>query len=195
MHILPLFCALVAATVGLTEPELEKVMRGDVAVRSESFTGPNGKASGRGIGAIVIDRPLDEVWATVIRYEDKADYQPRVEKVWILDKQPNYLKVRMQVDASVTKAMYTAHFDLDHENHSVHWRLDKTATDNTIADCDGGYALTEVSPGRTLVVYKNWIDSGRSIPRFIQDYMARRSIPNMLKAVKKRIESGGTYRK
>ena len=38
--------------------------------------------------------------------------------------------------------------------------------------------------GPHLVVYKNWIDNGRSIPRFIQDYIMRRSIPNMLKAVK-----------
>ena len=195
MQILPLLCALVAATVGLTEPELQKALRGDVPVRSETVTAPSGKASGRGVGAIVIDRPLDEVWQTVIRYEDKAEYQPRVEKVWVLDKQPNYLRVRMQVDASVTTARYTAHFELNPEEHSVHWRLDKTATDNTIADCEGNYRLTEISPTRTLVVYRNWIDSGRSIPRFIQDYMARRSIPTMLRAVKKRIESGGTWRK
>ena len=69
----------------------------------------------------------------------RPTYQPRVEKVWILDKQPNHLKVPHAVDASVTRRCATRRtLDLDHENHSVHWRLDKTATDNTIADCDGG---------------------------------------------------------
>jgi len=33
------------------------------------------------------------------------------------------------------------------------------------------------------------------VPRFIQDYMAERSIPNLLRAIKKRVESNGTWRK
>jgi ribosome-associated toxin RatA of RatAB toxin-antitoxin module len=195
MQIVPILIALVASTVGLTEPELATALRGEVPVRSETFATPTGKASGRGIGAIIVDRPIEEVWAVVSHYEDKAEYQPRVEKVWVLEKHPDYLKVRMQINASVTTARYTARFDLDPVAHTVHWKLDKTAPDNTIVDCDGGYQLAELSPTRTLVVYRGWVDSGRSVPRFIQEYMTRRSIPNLLRAVKKRVESGGTWRK
>lgn len=195
MQIVTLLFALLASTVGLTEPELAMALRGDVPVRSEAMTTTAGKASGRGIGAIVVDRPLADVWAVVSHYEDKAEYQPRVEKVWVLEKQPDHLKVRMQINASVTTARYTADFQLDHEAHTVRWRLDKNAPDNTIKDCDGGYQLAEVEPGKTLVVYQGWVDSGRAVPRFIQEYMTRRSIPNLLRAVKKRVESGGTWKK
>src|SRR5207237_9591612 len=110
-------------------------------------------SSGRGIGAIVIDRPINQVWATMIHYEDKAEYQPRVEKVWVLEKLPDQLKVRMQLNASVTTVRYTGIFKLDHAAHTIHWTLDKSAPDNTIADVDGGYQLAEVSPDKTLVVY------------------------------------------
>lgn len=54
-----LFGLLVAAAVGLTEPELAAALRGDTPTRMESFTTETGKASGRGVGAIVIDRPID----------------------------------------------------------------------------------------------------------------------------------------
>lgn len=195
MHIVTLLLALVASELGLTDAELAAALRGEVPVRTETFTAPSGKASGRGVGAIVIDRPLAEVWAVVSRYEDKAEYQPRVEKVWVLEKSPEQVKVKMQINASVTTAYYTAIYKLDPVAYTVRWTLDKTAPGNTVADIDGGYNLAAVSPTSTLVVYRAWVDTGRAVPRFIQDYMARRSVPNLLRAIKKRVESGGTWRR
>jgi hypothetical protein len=195
MHVLPIVCALVASALGLTEPELSSALLGQVPSHTESFTAPSGKSSGRGVGAIVIEKPLSEVWSTMIRYEDRAEYQPRVEKVWVLEKLPDQLKVRMQLNASVTTIRYTAIYKLDPAAHSIHWLLDKSAPDNNVADIDGSYQLTEVSAERTLVVYRSWVDSGRSVPRFVSDYVARRSIPDLLRALKKRVESGGVWKK
>lgn len=186
---------LLAASVGLNDPEVSAALRGEIPTRTESFTGSSGKASGRGVGAIVIDRPLIEVWSVLSRYEDKAEYMPRVEKVTILDSSPERLHVRMQVNATVTTVRYTAFFDLDPQAHTIRWTLDKSAPDNTIVDTIGSYQLHEVSPQRTLLVYRTWVDTGRAVPRFIHDYMSRRSIPNLLRAVKLRVESGGTSRK
>jgi hypothetical protein len=195
MHVMSILVALVASALGLSEPELALALRGQVPSRTERFTAPSGKSSGRGIGAIVIDRPIADVWAALIRYEDRAEYQPRVEKVWVLEKGPDQLKVRMQLDASVTTIRYTAIYKLDHAAHTIRWALDKSAPDNNVADIDGGYQLAEVTPQRTLVVSRSWVDSGRSVPRFIQDYVARRSIPDLLRAVKNRVESGGVWKK
>lgn len=186
---------LLAATVGLTDPELQAVLRGEIPTRTESFVSDSGKSAGRGIGAVMIDRPLAEVWTVLCRYEDKAEYMPRVEKVVILDAKPDRLRVRMQIDASVTTARYTAFFQLDEAAHTIRWTLDKSAPDNTIVDTIGSYELHPVSADRTLLLYRTWVDTGRSIPRFVHDYMSRRSIPNLLRAIKKRVESGGTWRK
>jgi len=186
---------LLAASVGLNDPELSAALRGEIPTRTESFTSDSGKAAGRGVGAIVIDRPLLEVWKVLSRYEDKAEYMPRVEKVAILDSSPERLRVRMQVNATVTTVRYTAFFDLDPKAHAIRWTLDKSAPDNTIIDTTGSYQLHEVSAQRTLLIYRTWVDTGRAVPRFIHDYMSRRSIPNLLRAVKLRVESGGTSRK
>ncbi len=190
-----IFGVLIAAVLGLTESELQVALRGEIPTKTESFTSEAGKAAGRGIGAIVIDRPIAETWSVLRRFDDKAEYMPRVEKVWILAATPERLHVRMQVDASVTTARYTAFFQLDSEGHTIRWTLDKSALDNTVVDAVGSYELHAVHETQTLLVYRNWVDSGRSVPRFIHDYMSRRAIPNLLRAIKKRVESGGTWRK
>lgn len=202
MHILlPVALAVIALTSGgatvpnLSDAELALALRGEVPVHTETFTSSTGKSAGRGVAAIVVNRPVGDCWATVTHYEDKAEYTPRLKSVAVLDKQPDLVHVRMEVDASITTARYTAWFRLDEAQHHIKWTLDRQAKDNTIADVEGEYRLYELTGDRTLMVYQTWVDSGHAVPRFIQDYMARKSLPNMLRAVKQRIESGGSWRK
>jgi uncharacterized membrane protein len=186
---------LMAAVAGLNESDFANALKGEIPVRSESFVTKTGKSAGRGLGAIVVDKPIGDVWATLSRYEDKAEYQPRVESVTVLDKQPGRLRAKFVVDATVTTARYTAWFELDEKTHTIHWTLDPTATDNTVVEIDGEYRMFELEPARTLLVYRTYVDSGRSVSQAIQGYFTRKAIPNLLKAVKKRIESGGTWKK
>jgi len=191
----PALILLVASAVGLNDDELKKTLAGEVPIRTEAFTAQNGKAAGRGVGAILINKPIGEVWTHLSRYDDKAEYQPRVKSVTVLERNPDKLRVRFVVDASVMTAVYTAWFELDPKAHVIHWTLDRSAPDNSIRDCDGDYRMFEVSPTQTLVVYRTYVDSGRAVMRSIQDYFTRNAIPNLLKAVKKRVESGGTWKK
>ena len=195
MRLLLLFLTLVEPVAGLTHDEVAAALRGEAPARTEAFTTATGKSAGRGVGAIAIERPLAAVWATLSKYEDRAEYIPRLEHVTVLDKQPSMVHARMEVDASVTTARYTAFFKLDDKAHVIHWSMDHAALDNTIADVDGEYCLFEISPSRTLVVYRTYVDAGRSVPSFVQGYMTRRSLPNLLHAVKSRVESGGRYHK
>jgi carbon monoxide dehydrogenase subunit G len=186
---------LVASAVGLSDADLASALKGQIPARTESFTAPSGKSAGRGLGAIVIDRPIAEVWTHLSRYEDKAEYQPRVKSVTVLEKLADRIRARFVVDATIMTAKYTAWFVFDPAAHTIHWTLDSTATDNSIAAADGEYRMFEVGAAQTLVVYRTYVDSGRSISQSIQNYFTRKAIPNLLQAVKKRIESGGTYKK
>ena len=189
------FVLLLAAATGLSDGDFANALKGEIPVRSESFVTPSGKSAGRGVGAIVVDKPIGEVWSTLSRYEDKAEYQPRVESVTVLDKTPARVHAKFVIDATVTTARYTGFFDLDEKGHSIHWSLDPSASDNTVLEIDGEYRMFELEPSKTLIVYRTYVDSGRMISSSIQGYMTRKAIPNLLKAVKKRIESGGTWKK
>jgi carbon monoxide dehydrogenase subunit G len=192
---LPLVIAAAIALVGLSDQEMRDVVDGKVPTRSEAFTTAAGKSAGRGLGAILVDRPIGEVWATLARYEDRAEYIPRLKSVAILERQPGRLRVRQEIDATVTTARYTAWYRFDEPTHTLSWTLDKSATGNTVAEVEGDYRLSELGPGRTLLVYRTYVDSGMKVPQSIQSYMQRRSIPDLLRAIKKRVESGGTWKK
>lgn len=194
-----------AAVVGgtpvdsLTEAEVEQALRGQVPVRIEPFARPDGKAAGRGLGGITIDRPAREVWVTLARFDDKAEYMPRLKSVVVLEQTPEpastRLRVRMVADASVTTARYTMVFHLDEAAQTIRWKLDPSAPDNSIADAEGEYRLYAVSEAKTLLVYKSYVDTGRALPRFIQNYVTRRSLPDLLRAIKRRVESGGQWKR
>jgi hypothetical protein len=190
----------IAATValalaGLSDADLRDVAAGKVVTRSEAFTTATGKSAGRGLGAIVVERPIGDVWATLARFEDRAEYLPRIESVQILERQPDRLRVRQEIDATLTTARYTAWYRLDALAHTISWALDRAARDNTVADVEGDYRLSELAPGRTLLVYRTFVDSGLKVPQSIQSFMQRRAIPDLLRAIKKRVESGGTFKK
>jgi hypothetical protein len=120
---------------------------------------------------------------------------PRLKSVRVLERQGDRLRVHQEIDATVTTARYTAWYQVDPVAHSIHWSIDAGARDNTVRDVDGDYRAAELAPGRTLLVYRTYVDSGLHVPQSIQSYMQRRSIPDLLRAIKRRVESGGTWKK
>jgi carbon monoxide dehydrogenase subunit G len=183
------------AALQLTDPELAAVGKGEVPVRIEAFKNANGKSAGRGWGAIAIERPVAEVWATLARYDDRAEYVPRLKSVTVLEQAPGRARIRQEIDASLMTARYTAWYTFDEGQRSIAWTIDKSAADNTVKQVDGDYRMAELGPTRTLLVYRAYVDSGMHVPQSIQSFMQRRSIPDLLRAIKRRVESGGRWKK
>jgi hypothetical protein len=194
MVLMALFAVTVTA-LDASSDELSRASAGEVPTRIESFTNARGKAAGRGWGAIAIDRPLADVWATLVRFEDRPEYVPRLKSVTVLEHTAERARVRQEVDASVATAHYTLWFQIDAGVHTISWTLDRAAADNTVAQVDGDYRMAELSLGRTLLVYRAYVDTGMHIPQSIQSYLQKRSIPDLLRAIKRRVESGGTWKK
>jgi hypothetical protein len=174
----------------LTEQELRALRAGEVPLRMESFS-----SKGRGWGAILIERPVREVWATLARWDDRAEYVPRLERLEVLASEPGRARVRQWADAGIRTAITTCWYELDEAGQCIRWKLDKTAPDNTPADVEGDYRMVELEAGRSLLVYRAHVDTGMRIPRAVQAFMQRRAIPDLLRAVKKRVESRGSWKK
>jgi hypothetical protein len=174
----------------LTAQELRALRAGEVPTRMESHSN-----RGRGWGAILIERPVREVWATLARWDDRAEYVPRLERLEVLATEPGRALVRQWADASIRTVITTCWYELDEAGSSIRWKLDETAPDNTPADVEGDYRMAELEPGRSLLVYRAHVDTGMRIPRAVQAFMQRRAIPDLLGAVKKRVESGGRWKK
>jgi hypothetical protein len=192
---LSVLLALLMSPPALPDAELARVLAGELVVRSEPSVTPAGKTAGYGLGAVAIEKSIAETWKVLATYEDKAEYQPRVTKCTVLSRDGRTLRVAMAVDAGIMTATYTGLYTLDPAAHTVHWVLDHQAAGNTIADMDGGYWLVAAGPGRTILYFKSYVDSGHLVPRFIQNHFSLKAIPDLLQAIKRRVESGGTYHK
>ena len=186
---------LALSVSGLSSVEVDQALAGQVPKHTESFVSAQGKSAGRGVGAIAIERPIAEVWATLSRYDDRTEYIPRLKQLTILERIGDRMRVHHEIDATVTTARYTAWVTLDAAAYTIKWKLDQTASDNTLKDVDGGYELVSISASRTLLVYRSYVDSGLHISAAIQNYVARQAIPDLLRAIKRRVESGGTWKR
>jgi carbon monoxide dehydrogenase subunit G len=187
--------ASLAAQVGLSDVDLQKALAGEVPARSESFTSPSGKAAGRGLGAIVIARPLRDVWSTLARFEDRPEYVPRLKAIQVLEREPQRVRVLQIVDAGLTSARTTLWFSLDEAERCISWQLDKSAKDNSVVEVTGDYRMLECAPERTLLAYRAHIDTGLRIPLVVQQHLQKRAVPELLRAIKSRVESGGTWKR
>lgn len=190
-----LAAALILSTAPLSSQELASVLAGEVLVRYEAFTTQDGRAAGRGVGAIVIERPAADVWAVISRYDDKAEYVPRLSKAIVRERTADALRCTMEVDFLFKTLRYTAWYRLDPDRRRVSWKLDRSAPDNDVRDVEGDWQVDEAEPSRTLLVYRTYVDPGRLAPGFTRKKLATRSIPDLLRGVKRRVESGGTWRK
>jgi hypothetical protein len=189
--------ALMAALViaGLDPQEVELALQGGIPIRADAFKGASGGTAGRGQGAILVWRPVADVFATLSHFDDRTEYIPRVKKVVVLEQRPERVHVWQEIDATVTTARYTAWYELDAAAHVIRWKLDTNAGDNTLKGVEGDYTMIPVDAGRTILIYRAVIDSGLHVPRSIQAYMTKKSLPELLRNIKNRVESGGTWKR
>ena len=125
----------------------------------ESFTTETGKASGRGVGAIVIDRPMAEVWSVVSHFPTKRNTCRGWKSRSVGSDQRATPRENDRRCRGEHGALHS-HFSISQAQHTIDFQLDKSASDNTIKDTVGGYALFEVSTEKTLLVYRTWVDTG-----------------------------------
>jgi hypothetical protein len=175
--------------------DLARVQRGEIVARIETTQSASGKAAGRGFGAIVIARPVAEVYATLARCDDRAEYMPRLKRIDILEQSATHVRLKQSIDASIKTAYSTLLLTLDAETTRISWALDKSAADNSVVDVAGDYRMIALASDRTLLVYRTYIDSGLKLPAIITNHLQKRAVPELLTAIKQRIESGGQYRK
>ncbi len=80
------------------------------------------------------------------------------------------------------------------ETSRSEWALDPTVP-NDIKGQEGYWQLFELGPGLTIGEYGTRVETGISVPKFIQDMFARADIPKALTAFRKYMDSNGTYRR
>lgn len=134
---------------------------------------------------IIIDAPPEKVFEVVTDYESYPDFLDMVVDAEILDKpEDNVVICRFEVRIIKTFS-YTLRL--------VHYPYEKTEwtyVEGAFKDNRGGWEFIPLDDGtKTKAIYKVAIDFGFAVPKMIANMLVNSSLPSMLKAFKKRIES------
>jgi ribosome-associated toxin RatA of RatAB toxin-antitoxin module len=180
---------------GLTDDAWEKALAGEVATLSDRRPDPDGKMRGRGRAFVIVARPWEDVWATVQDHAHFPDFMPNCERTAVLAFEPDkgFKRVTEWVKVVFSTYEYTLDFKLDRAARRVEYRLNKGFT-HDVEEIEGGWFLHPLADGRTLVAYTTYVETG-SVPGFIADWFQGSSMRDLLGAVRRRTESGGTWKK
>ena len=175
--------------------QLEKLLAGETVFEHVEMTGSDGKIRGQGKAAVLINAPVEECFRIFCEFDKMQEYLPRKTKSEVIRSSEGEVLVYKQLKFLIKTIEFTSRYIVDPKAHRVEFELVPDLP-HDIKDSAGYYQFDPVDQNRTLFSYGlTRMDSGIRVPGFIQKHMTSRDLPNVVRSVKKRIESGGTWTK
>ncbi|MNS71629.1 Polyketide cyclase / dehydrase and lipid transport [compost metagenome] len=179
--------AIALATVGAMAP----AMAGTPEAAGITVTDAPFRTFGRSVTAVYhIDAPPIAVFEVLTDYAHMADFMPMVDEAKPLAVRPNGATVRYHM-------RYLRFFDIvevDERTYDKPRRITWHATEGPLKVSDGSWTLTPEGKG-TRVVYQTDVDPGIPVPPAMVGHMLKQGLPEVLTAIRLRVESKGTWRK
>jgi len=143
--------------------------------------------------ALVFDKPPEYVWGLLYRTEDQVKFLDEVDGVKIIDKGEFEDDLEFTIKILLMTFVYRVIHHFDKEDFYIYWALDPSF-DNDLTDLRGFWKLYPYGEGRTLARYGSYV-SLRNVPEWLESLFKRRGVEKSLIAVRRYVDSGGTYRK
>ncbi len=137
--------------------------------------------------SVTFNASADKCFAVITDYEKYGEFLTEVRSVKVLEKKPGEVKVSYDVDFGVKRVKYT----LIHKEQAPK-RMDWTfVTGEVMKDNKGSWVLEDAGGGQTRATYSVEVALGPLVPKAIINALVDQSLPKMLEAYKRRIESRG----
>jgi hypothetical protein len=180
-----------AGMKGLTAEQERDLADGKIVC---SATDTEGKGDSSLIeAAVVFDKPPDYVWELLYRTEDQVKFLEEVEELKIVEKEELEDNLEFKLKVIFLTFVYRVIHRFDKDDFHIYWGLDPSF-DNDLLDLRGFWRLYPYDEGKTLGRYGSHV-SLKNVPRWVESLFKRRGVEKSLIAVRKYVNSGGTYRK
>ena len=133
--------------------------------------------------SIVIDAPLDKVFATISDYEHYPEFLSECKEVKTSGRKGNQVDVHYKVDVMKT-IRYTLRMNEAPPN-KVAWTF---VEGEFMKDNQGSWLLEDAGGGKTKATYTVEMKLGALVPSSIVKALVETSLPKMLESFKKRAE-------
>ncbi len=143
---------------------------------------------------VIAKQPKQRVWELLREPSKQHTYLPRLEKAKTISKGDNSELGWFQIKV----AFVTIENQVDHrwwpEISRMAWGLDPEY-DNDLRQQDGFYNLYSIDANTTLMEMGTALETSALVPGFVQDYLTKTDLPEVMVAVKKYMDSNGGYTK
>lgn len=178
----------------LTPKNIQKLEAGKVVMLDQTYKDPKtGKMRGKGMAIMMINKTPDEVWKFLPKFDTYVEFMPRMTHSSTYQGEGGKVGATYNLKILWKEIKYSCLHELDKDKMLIRWTLD-TSKKNDIVSTTGFWKV-KAHGDKSLIFYTVAVDTGMSVPQKIQDFLTKTDLPNVVKAVKKRVESGGTYKK
>lgn len=175
---------------GLRADEIDRLRKGEIVL----LTGAEPGGSAKQIRAALVFEPaVAESYATLAHPEHEDEYLEECDEAELIQRADGRDTVEYRISVLLSTIRYRVNHTYTPGEHRFSWTLDP-AFDNDLALVEGEWRLYAWE-GKTLARFATRVDVSKLVPDFIQRRLARRDVPRSLAAVRKRVNSGGTWRK
>lgn len=172
----------------LTPENLERLERGELVVYKKGGKDDDGVSRAFGRVVAIINRSKEDIWQLLVHDEEHVNFQPHLVSVERYT--PGEGDVGLKQTVRVAFKTFVYHIIEDHDEAAgvIAWRLDKSK-ENSIADTVGSWVVRPHGEGRCIVMYTISVDSGMAFPKFIENILFNRDLPDIVKSMKEYLEA------
>ena len=175
---------------------LSAEQEGDLADGKIVFSTTDTKGKGKSAlieATVVFDKPPEYVWELLYRTEDQVKFLEEVDELEIVKKEELEDNLEFKLEVMFLTFVYRVIHHFDEDDFHIYWGLDPSF-ENDLLDLRGFWKLHPYGEGRTLARYGSHV-SLKNVPRWVEALFKKRGVEKSLIAVRKYVNSGGTYRK
>ncbi len=178
-----------------TPEQVKKLKAGEAIYETVREKGEGGVTRGYGRSTAIVEAPIDKAFETFTRFDEQEEYFPRKTESKVVKHWDHKYLVHKVFEFYVVDIEYHVIYSVDEKNHRVDFEMSKDHP-HDIDDTAGYFQFKKIDEETTLFTYAaTKVETGLKVPGFIQGYISSKDLPDVVLNVKKRIESGGKWKK
>ena len=135
----------------------------------------------RGTARGFVPYPPDVVFRYLLDYDRFVEFMPHMMESRVLEGNGNSMKVyqKLNLPWPLANRWYRSIVDIDSEHHRLSWVTDE----GNLESCTGGWVVKPVEGG-SMVTYTVVLDPGGYYPAWVINSIQRRSLPQVIRALR-----------
>ncbi len=179
----------------LTPKNWKRLHGGEILVTEQIIEKEKNNKELRFIATAHINAPPEAVWKTIRDYDNYYKFIPRLKESEVVKKEGRCMIVRYLGEVFWVEVGYHVEACAEVPDKRVVFGLAE-GHENFMKSTDGFWEVQEAPEGQGSVVsYSAHLDPGVPVPGFITRKVARDSLVDVLQNLRKRVESGGKWKK